>query len=109
MTAAERNEVFCVASFRIVPRRQKPAFGVGALSRLVQSATDWLRFRLDGAKQKYAESCASPGQVSMLPTCEQIEMAHDGWTPGAIENKHRVDAPTGELLGDRSSGASPCT
>jgi len=38
ITAAERNEVFCVASFRIVPGRQKPAFGVGALSRLVQSA-----------------------------------------------------------------------
>ena len=35
ITAAERNEVFCVASFRIVPGRQKPAFGVGALSRRV--------------------------------------------------------------------------
>ena len=38
ITAAERNEVFWVASFRIVPWRQKPAVGVGALSRLVQRA-----------------------------------------------------------------------
>lgn len=35
ITAAERNEVYCVASFRTVPRRQKPAFGVAALWRLV--------------------------------------------------------------------------
>jgi hypothetical protein len=43
----------------------------------------------------------------MLPTCEQIEngsrrmdaRCHPEQTP-------RVDAPTGELLGDRSSGAS---
>jgi hypothetical protein len=34
ITAAERREVFGAASFRIVPRLQKPAFGVGAHSRL---------------------------------------------------------------------------
>ena len=35
ITAAARNEVFCVASFRIVARLQKPAFWIGAPSRLV--------------------------------------------------------------------------
>ena len=35
MTAAERREVFGAASFRIVPRLQRPAFRVGAHSRLV--------------------------------------------------------------------------
>jgi hypothetical protein len=35
ITAAERREVFGAASFRIVPRLQKPALGVGAHSRLV--------------------------------------------------------------------------
>ncbi len=47
ITAAERNEVFCVASFRIVPRLQKPAFGVAALSVSSKSAatvTGALRF-----------------------------------------------------------------
>jgi hypothetical protein len=32
ITAAERNEVFGTASFRIVPELQKSAFGVGAHS-----------------------------------------------------------------------------
>lgn len=35
ITAAERNEVSFLASFRIVPRLRKPAFRGGALSRLV--------------------------------------------------------------------------
>ena len=32
---AERRQVFGAPSFRIAPRLQKPAFGVGAHSRLV--------------------------------------------------------------------------
>ena len=41
MTVAERREAFGAASFRIVPRLQKPAFGVGAHSRLVHSDGGW--------------------------------------------------------------------
>jgi hypothetical protein len=36
VAAAERREVFGAAGFRMVPRLRKPAFGVGAHSRLVQ-------------------------------------------------------------------------
>ena len=39
ITAAERREVFGAASFRIVPRLQKPAFGVGARTRVSSNAT----------------------------------------------------------------------
>jgi hypothetical protein len=47
ISAVERNEVFCVTSFRIVRRRQKPDFWVGALgalSRLVDQQ-DWRAVR----------------------------------------------------------------
>ena len=39
ITAAGRRKVFGAASFRIVPRLQKPAFGVGAHPRLVHSTS----------------------------------------------------------------------
>jgi hypothetical protein len=39
ITAAERREAVGAASFRIVPRLQKPAFGVGAHSRLVRTSS----------------------------------------------------------------------
>jgi hypothetical protein len=39
MSAAERREVFGAASFRIAPRLQKPAFGVGGQSHLVEAVS----------------------------------------------------------------------
>ncbi len=40
ITAAEQREVFGAASLRIVQRLQKPAFGVGAHSRLVRTDSE---------------------------------------------------------------------
>lgn len=40
IAAGEQNEVFRAASFRIVSRRQKPAFGVSPLLRHVRSGSD---------------------------------------------------------------------
>jgi hypothetical protein len=45
ITAAERREVFGAASFRIVPRLQRRAFGVDAHSRLVRTGRDFRRGR----------------------------------------------------------------
>lgn len=38
ITAAEQNEVFCVPSFRILPRLEQPAFG-SAQSRVSSNST----------------------------------------------------------------------
>jgi hypothetical protein len=65
IVAAERNEVFRVASFR-VPRgkgRQKPAFGAVALSRLVRSRRDF---------ETGAHFCPAGSSLAMLHRTQRI-------------------------------------
>lgn len=109
ITAAERNEVFCVESFRRVPRLQKPAFrvrpfGVGPSSRLVHSCSDAGRLLCRASDPRCAcNYCGSDCQSAdrRLPQSRQTRA---GSTPATTP---AVDSPGAHLC--RTAGESSST
>jgi hypothetical protein len=65
MTVAERREAFGAASFRIVPRLQKPAFGVGAHSRLVRTSRVVERRRRGRSRRRTGSRRAPTGRSAV--------------------------------------------
>jgi hypothetical protein len=108
MTAAERNEVSGVASFRIVPRRQKPTFEVTALSRLVPSGSD-TGVDAGGCYARRAtamRACKSP-RIGLRASTSACPAITESWAAGAP-----ATAPGRRRPGDahlwRISGAESC-
>jgi hypothetical protein len=81
ITAARRNEVSCIASFRIVPRWQKPAFGVG---RSPVSSDPTARPITTAVTSKRQSACFPSGVVSAskCPRCREPDcrsLAKQNW------------------------------
>jgi hypothetical protein len=71
---------FCVASFRIVPRRQKPALGDGALSRLVRRAA---RSATAGATARRGDAVATIAS-GQFATDAAMKLSYP-WTKPLVE------------------------